>query len=215
MVDTNGDGDYADTGEGVNGTASSAFTWTYRGIGPSAMGVTQSSRTSGSGLLSENTVAGYHLVGWYPTSSTQFSCANPQGTTLPANFEIPISSTIEITLCNQIDNGTVIVHKDVQGPNGEDVTDNSNYFEVKLDAGTGQTISDNIAVTYLNVPAGNHTVTESLIDSDYTLYGISLVAGTSGNTGGLTVAVTNGGTTHVYVTNRQKTGTINVYKDVL
>ena len=108
----------------------------------------------------------------------------------------------------------IIVHKDVQGPNGEDVTDNSNYFEVRLDAGTGQAISDNITVTYNDVPVGSHTITESLIDSDYTLYGISSIAGTSGNTSGLTFNVTTG-TNHVYVTNRQKTGKITVVKDVV
>lgn len=113
-----------------------------------------------------------------------------------------------------IPKGTVIVHKDVQGPNGEDVTDNSNYFEVSLDGAAGQAISDNLTVIYNDVPVGNHTITESLIDSDYTLYGISTAPGTSGNTSGLTINVIIG-TNDVYVTNRQHSGTITVVKDVV
>ena len=214
MVDTNGDGDYLDTGEGLNGTASTAFTWTYRGIGPNVMGTTQSGLTSGTGSLSENTVTNYHLVGWYRNSG-EGSCANPDSTSLPASIEILTDQTVEITICNAINTGIVIVHKDVQGPNGENVTDLASHPQVSLDGATGQLINENFTVIYDNVPVGSHTITESFIDSNYTLYGISTVAGQVGTPAGLVVNVVSGQTVDVYVTNRQKSGTITVIKDVV
>jgi hypothetical protein len=111
--------------------------------------------------------------------------------------------------------GTIIVHKDVQGPNGEAITDTSNIFKVKLDGADEQNITDNGTVTYNNVAVGDHTVTESLVASGYSIYGIGTVAGTAGNTSGLTFTVTGGITTDVYVTNRQQNATITIHKNVV
>lgn len=141
-----------------------------------------------------------------------------------ASVSLDTTRSLDRNLANNTDSedttinpntGTVVVHKDVQGPNGEDVTDASNSFEVSLDGGAGQLVSDNIPHTYSNVPAGNHTITESLVDTDYTLYGISTAAGQVGTPAGLVVSVASGQTVDVYVTNRQKSGTITVIKDVV
>ena len=111
--------------------------------------------------------------------------------------------------------GTIIVHKDVQGPSGENITDTSNTFKVKIDGTDEQNITDNGTVTYNNVLTGNHTITESLVAAGYTLYGIGTTAGAGGNETGLTVAVAGGQTTHVYVTNRQQNATITIHKNVV
>lgn len=205
LVDTDGNGTF----ETSNPTD---FTWSLDTLGTNAMGGTVSGVDTGSHSVTENSVTNYHFVGWYQTSSRNFSCAQPEGTILPVSVSVTTGATTEITLCNAVNTGTVIVHKDVQGPTGQDVTDTSTNFQVSLDGGTGQDITDNSTVTYTNVIAGSHNVTESLISTDYTLYGIGTSAGVSGNTSGLTISVTYGGTTNVYVTNRQKYGSITVHK---
>jgi uncharacterized repeat protein (TIGR01451 family) len=203
-----------DFGSGFVDSNPGSFTWSLDTVGTNAMGSTVPGVSIGSHDVNENTVTDYHFVGWYPTASTQYSCASPEGTTLPVSVSVSANTTTDITLCNTINTGTIIVHKDVQDPNGEDVTDASNNFKVSLDGGTGQDISDDLTVVYNNVSVGSHTITESLVDTDYTLYGISQTQGQSGNLGGLTINVITG-TNHVYVTNRQKSGIITVIKDVV
>ncbi|KKT40269.1 hypothetical protein A3K29_02660 [Candidatus Collierbacteria bacterium RIFOXYB2_FULL_46_14] len=201
-VDLNGDGDYTDEGE----TGSTAWTWDITGGEQDIATGQTKTLTTGDYTISEDGQTDFSLVSW--------SCSD-DSRGITNSIPVTISSTpLTCTFNNARDTGTIVVYKDVQGPAGEDVTDNSNYFEVSLDSGTGQTISDNLTVTYNDIPVGSHTITESLIDSDYTLYGISNTAGGSGNTGGLTLNVTTG-TNNVYVTNRQKTGKIIVIKDVV
>ncbi len=55
---------------------------------------------------------------------------------------------VQCTFTNTLKTGTIVVHKDVQGPNGKDVTDISNNFTVELDGANSQTITDNIIITY-------------------------------------------------------------------
>jgi len=116
---------------------------------------------------------------------------------------------------NAQQNGTVIVHKDVQGPNGEVIDDISQNFTVRLDSANPQSLTDNDSYTYNNVAAGLHTITENTPPSGYTLYGISTTPGGSGNTGGLSVSVTAGQTTDVYVTNRQQQTKLTLTKTVI
>lgn len=211
FVDTNADNQYETEDASANVLG---FGWnlddssTYNNFGTPA-----TTLDTGNYDVYEKDVTDYHFVGWYFTGELDdndypYSCNNPQDTSYPINVNVDADKATEITLCNAIDTGTVVVHKDVQGPNGKDVADDSSNFQVSLDGGTGQNITDDETVTYDNVPVGSHTITESLIDPDYTLYGISETQGTSGNTQGLQINVVNDQTTHVYVTNRQKTGTI-------
>lgn len=213
LVDTDGNGTYdVNTDAGANALG---FNWNLDTVGTNDFGTAVNNVATGSHSVNENSVAGYHFVGWYLTSDTSKTCANTTNTTLPASVSVANGATTNITLCNARNTGTVVVHKDVQGPNGEDITDTSNNFTVQLDNANSETITDNGTVTYNDIPTGSHTVTESVVASNYTLYGISETQGTAGNTGGLQVSVATGATTHVYVTNRQNAGTITVEKEVL
>ncbi len=108
--------------------------------------------------------------------------------------------------------GTIIVHKDVQGPNGEAITDTSSTFKVKLDGADEQNITDNGTVTYSNVLAGTHTITESVIPAGYSLYDIT--PDSDSGTAGAQISVTAGQTTDVYVVNRQQATTLTLVKVV-
>jgi uncharacterized repeat protein (TIGR01451 family) len=115
------------------------------------------------------------------------------------------------TITNIRDTGTVVVHKDVQGPNGEDVTDTStNNFQVSLNDSNAQNITDNGIITYTNVPTGIHKITESYVSPNYTFYSITPDSDTQ--TSGAQITVSKNSTTDVYVTNRQKTGAVAGYK---
>lgn len=212
LVDSDGNGTFEGGNTEANGLG---FTWSLDTVGTNAMGSTVSGVNTGSHSVNESSVTDYHFVGWYLTSDTSRTCSNTTNTTLPAGITVSSNQTTEITLCNAINTGTVVVHKDVQGPNGEALTDTSNNFTIQLDSANDGTITDNGTVTYSNVVVGSHTVTESVVATGYTLYGISETQGAAGNTGGLSVNVASGQTTHVYVTNRQQTGTVTVVKDVL
>jgi cysteine-rich repeat protein len=161
-------------------------------------------------------------TGWYGVDETALTgwvrgstdCVRDDGGgQMYYNFYVGSGENVTCTYQNVRDTGTVVVHKDVQGPNGESVLDTSHTFQVSLDGAGTQNITDDGTVTYTNVPTGSHSVTESSIASDYNLYGISTSPDGSGHTGGLTVNVTNG-TTDVYVTNRQQTAHITVIKRV-
>lgn len=202
-VDANNDGTY----EGGNTEANVlGFTWSLDDGSPNAMGTTVSGIETTLPELThsvdESIASGYHFTGWYVTSNTDHSCANPQGVTLPINVNIAKDATTNITLCNARDTGTIVVHKDVQGPNGEDLIDTSNNFTVTLDDASGQSITDGATVTYNNVTTGNHTIGESVIPSGYSLYSITPTP----------AAVTYGQTTDVYVVNRQQSATLYLVK---
>jgi len=207
LVDTNGDGTFETTNPGN-------FTWSVDGTGTNTMGTGVSGFTTGTHSINENNVSDYHPVTWYITADNTQNCSN-SNRTLPANIIVNKDQTSEITICNARDTGTVIVHKDVQGPIGEVVSDTSTNFTVDLDGSNSQNIKDGDMYTYTNVPTGDHTVHETNVSPNYTLYGISLTTGTEGSTGGLSFSVNKDQTTHVYVTNRQKKATITVEKIVL
>lgn len=110
-TDGNGDGDYQDSGEGVNESDSNGFTWSIDGSGTNAIGSTVAGVTTGNHDIGENTVAGYHFVGWFTTSKTQYSCTNPEGTTLPVSVAVAKNKIAEITLCNARDTGSITIIK--------------------------------------------------------------------------------------------------------
>ena len=58
LLDNDGNGSF----ETVN---PNSFFWYFASTGPYVMGSNQSNFNVGSYSLTENTVAGYHLVGWY------------------------------------------------------------------------------------------------------------------------------------------------------
>lgn len=212
LVDSNGDGTF----EGGNTEANTlGFRWSLDGSGTNTMGSTVSGVNTGAHSVNENSVTDYHFVGWYLTSDISKTCSNTTNNTLPASISVSNGVTSEITLCNAINTGTIVVHKDVQGPTGQDIIDTSSNFTVQLDSANSKSITDNGTATYSGILVGSHTVTESVVATGYTLYGISETQGAAGNTGGLPVSVVSDQTTHVYVTNRQNTGTIVVVKDVL
>lgn len=114
---------------------------------------------------------------------------------------------------NSLATGTIIVHKDVQGPNGEDITDTSHSFTVKLDGSNPQTFTDGGTVTYSNVPSGTHTITEDTPLAGYTLDNIT--PDSDIGTAGAQITVHPGQTTNVYVVNRQQQATLIVTKIVI
>jgi uncharacterized repeat protein (TIGR01451 family) len=109
--------------------------------------------------------------------------------------------------------GNIIVHKDVQGPNGQAVADTSATFKVKLDGANEQPIIDGGTVTYPNVNSGTHTISESVIPDGYSLYSYSPdTDAVIGN--GAQVTVPAGQTLDVYIINRQNPTTLTVVKTV-
>ena len=118
----------------------------------------------------------------------------------PLNVTLNEDDDIVCTITNTLQNGTIVVHKDVQGPVGENIVDTSQNFTVQLDGANGQTVTDGGTVTYLDVSSGSHTITESVIPAGYVLY--SITPDSNGATTGAQVTVVPGQTTDVYVVNR-------------
>ena len=163
------------------------------------------------GTLAANASATVVIVGTVSTTATSIRNTAAVTTTTPETSTANNSAFADTTI-NQ--SGTIKVHKDVQGPNGESVTDTAPTFKVELDGTNEQSIQDGTTATYNNVASGSHTITESVASSDYSLYGISATAGQVGTPSGLSVNVSGGQTVDVYVTNRQKQAHITVVKVV-
>ena len=106
---------------------------------------------------------------------------------------------------------SITVHKNVLNPDGGEVVDNTN-FTVRLDNSDPRTINESTDATYSGLLAGNtYTVTEDS-PSNHDLVSIS-PDGNGGVTGAQVTVVA--GNNDVYVVNKQKKATINVYKDVV
>ncbi|OGH03139.1 MAG: hypothetical protein A2798_01780 [Candidatus Levybacteria bacterium RIFCSPHIGHO2_01_FULL_37_17] len=90
------------------------FSWSLDGSGTNTMGSPVNDVEPGEHSVDESSVSGYHFVGWFP-SNQDYSCESlPEPAayhTLPAVIEVEPGETNEITICNAIDNGTLIVHK--------------------------------------------------------------------------------------------------------
>lgn len=129
-------------------------------------------------------------------------------------LDVPVLDEQDIvcTITNSLQNGSIVVHKDVSGPNGEDIVDASQNFTVKLDGANSQSITDGGTVTYSDVATGTHTITEDAPPAGYTLY--SITPDSDGGLDGAQVTVAAGQTTDVYVTNRQQNTTLTLTKSV-
>ncbi|MBI5037148.1 MAG: DUF11 domain-containing protein [Candidatus Kerfeldbacteria bacterium] len=194
-VDTNGDGTF----DGGNTEAASlGFVWGIDAESPArAMGSSETVVT-GNYDINENSVTNYHLSGWY-TNGSDYSCENPESTTLPANIDITKDSTTEITLCNTRDTGIITFEKIV---NGDALV---SRWIFTIDGVLGSWMSGD-SVT---LPTGSYTVFESGPDG-YTNTDVSGVCSPSTPGQGLLTVDTNGGT--CTFTNTRDTGTITGLK---
>jgi uncharacterized repeat protein (TIGR01451 family) len=115
-VDTNGDGIFE--GDDVVGNTL-GFRWQI-GSGPwNDMGTTVKNPVNNNGYfyVNENSVSGYHFVGWYLLGSGGHSCTSPEPGGLPYRFTAN-STNRSIVLCNARDTGNLIVNKVVTNNNG-------------------------------------------------------------------------------------------------
>ena len=187
------------------------FRWILDGGAPHAMGSTVGNVLIGDHDITENSPANYHFVGWYTTGSEQFSCANPEGTTLPVTVAVNKNATASITLCNARDTGTVIVHKllDTNNDGQIDQTDPAGWFW-GVDNGQSHIAMGGSAT----VPTGSVSLTEEQ-HADYhnvswaCYIGDTKIANGTGET--IHLDLTTKGIT-CWFTNARDVGTITVHK---
>ncbi len=177
LVDSDGDGTY----EGSNSEANTLeFVWGIDSDTPArAMGSDVELDTD-SYTVTENSVTGYHFVGWYYTGQ-EGSCSVPDGDSLPVALNVTKGLT-EITLCNARDTGSVIVHKliDADGniQTSDDRTDAGEWeFTVEGNGGdtnssSSQTTDVNGLATFSSLKTGDYNVGETP-QKDYELLSAS------------------------------------------
>lgn len=111
LVDADADGTF----EGDNTAASElGFMWGFDEEVPArAMGSTASNVPTGSHGITENTVSGYKLTGWYYTYNDEedYSCQDPRDAESLGDIEVSKNDTTSITLCNVAEKGTITIHK--------------------------------------------------------------------------------------------------------
>jgi hypothetical protein len=217
MIDTDGDGAYdvaSDTGANTLG-----FRWGY-----STTPATNTTDFGGSVLLDtdtyslyENSVSGYHVTGWYPTTDTQYSCTSPKGTSLPASATVTSGNTTEITICNARDTGTIQVVKDVDP---DDSKTSSWDFEITGSTNnTANGIHDTESSTVFTSTTGNYSIEETgTVLGDYTttyecLNGSNSVTSGTGTTASFTLST--GMNVVCTFTNSVKKGKIIVKKSMV
>ncbi|MFC1662706.1 SpaA isopeptide-forming pilin-related protein, partial [Patescibacteria group bacterium] len=172
LVDTNGDGQY----DGDNTEANNiGFRW---GIVPGSnnklMGSTETVVT-GNYDVTENSVPGYHFVGWYADfPGANFSCDEPYGTTLPVNLDVQKDELTEITLCNARDTGGLILQKHVINTYGGNADASDFTMHVKHNSVdvTNSPQAGSESGTLYTLPTGEYTVSESNLPTGYTQVGV-------------------------------------------
>lgn len=180
------------------------------------MGSTVAGIPSGTHEVRENSVTGYHFAGWYTTGSTQFSCTNPEGLTLPVNVSIAQNSQVSLTLCNARDTGGLIVKKQDANGSPMDVVVNVSGPSLTAQANTGLIGTYNFG----QVPTDAYVITETSL-AGYTATGwecsISNGGGVQAGTGGSiqNATVVANQTTTCTFTNARDTGSLIVHKQVL
>ena len=107
---------------------------------------------------------------------------------------------------------TITVTKDILNPDGSAVADPTGGFTVTLNAASQQPIAEGVIATYSNLGPGTYTIVENTIPSNFTFDSYSIDEDT--NTPGAQITVESGETENLVVSNRQKTATITVVKDV-
>ncbi len=205
LADTDGNGSYETSNPGT-------FTWTLDGGSTKAMGSTVSHVLTGTHSVDETVAANYHFVGWYRTGSTQYSCANPEGTSRPISVDVTSDTTTSITLCNARDTGGLTVIKAID-TNGDGIVDDYNTgWTWDLDGG-----NQNYAMgSTQTVTTGSHDVAEDQQANYHSTGWVCVDSETqaalgSGSGTSLTVNVTTHGATCTF-TNARDTGTIDGYK---
>jgi hypothetical protein len=159
-VDGNGDGIY----EGSNAEANTlGFDWGLDATTPARdMGSSATNVPTGNHTVTEDNVNGYVFTGWYLSSDTQFSCANPRGTTLPVNITVIKDATTSVTLCNQIQKGSLTIVKDARPNSAQDFTFTRSFgSNFSLDDDSDSTLSN--TQSYTNLVPGSYTVTEQAV----------------------------------------------------
>ena len=167
QVDGDGNGTY----EGGNTEANTlGFDWGLdRDSVNNDMGTTLSSILAGAHTVTENSVSGYHFVGWYPTGNEQYSCTSPQATSLPVSINVVNAQTTSITFCNARDTGTLKLIKNIVFDNGgtADTSDFSLYVKQNGVDVTGSPAAGSDTGTVYTLPTGDYTVGEESPPSGY------------------------------------------------
>jgi uncharacterized repeat protein (TIGR01451 family) len=158
VVDANGYGTF----EGGNTEANVLdFDWGMDAETPARdMGTTANSVATGAHNVTEDSIPGYHVVGWYPTGDTQYSCANPKGTSATAAISVAKDATTAITFCNAIDAGSITIIKDVV--NALDANDPSTFdFTLSGTAADAFALGDNGQKVYPSATTGYYKISEA------------------------------------------------------
>ncbi len=158
-LDADGNGTY----EGGNSEAQALnMFWKLDGGANTTFGGTITGQTTGNHQVTETSPAGYHFTGWYNTTNTQQSCANPAGTTLPVTVSVSANLTSGITLCNARDTGSIKVVKKVINDNGGGLSASDFTTHVKI-AGNevvGSPAAGSASGKTYTLPTGVYTVSE-------------------------------------------------------
>ncbi len=118
------------------------------------------------------------------------------------------SNTVTTTLTTGC-SGTLIVHKNVVNFQNGEVID-TNPFTVQVNGTNDKTVAENQDASY-TLPAGTYTVAELIaLAPNYQLVGYSV--DNDPNLAGAQITVTNGHTTEVTITNKQKPSSISGMK---
>lgn len=175
--------------------------WTMALSGPtSTSGITQ--EVSGCVTFSNLSAGNYSVTetnttGWHPVTG------------LTQNVTLGLNDSKTVYFGNQ-QLGSIVVHKDVVGPNSEDIDDTTNNFKVSLNNLNEETITDGGTVTYDGLVAGsNYTISESFIPAGYEFVSLS-VNGQSVSK----ITVLPGQATHVYIVNKQKPSQLTLTKQI-
>src|SRR3989344_2869588 len=151
--------DDAATNWDITVTGPSTFNDTLQGDDSTGLRVVNPSTNNNKYSISESAGSGTNLANYTSTWSctTNGTITSSGSGTSITDLVVSAGSIVRCTFTNTLQNGTVIVHKDVQGPSGGSVTDTSQNFSVQLDGGGTQSITDDGTVTYNDVSAGAHS----------------------------------------------------------
>ncbi len=215
QVDLNGDGDYLDEGETSNDIANElGFRWKLNSGENQNMGAqVDSVPTTISGsveyTVSENTIDGYHFVGW----STNGSCTDPN-TSSPINVTVNKGVLSTITLCNARDTGTITIVKDASPDSSDSFKFTGNLGEFDLvDDGGDNSLYKKI---FTGVGSDTYTVTEPAVKG-WTLDSITCEGGSDVKTNNRNAVIKLSSDENVTCTfkNTRDTGSITIIKEAL
>ncbi len=164
---------------------------------------------TGTTTVYENSVSGYHFVGWFTSNNNEddedqiYSCTNPQGTTLPISVSITKGNTTQITLCNARDNGKIKIVKNTIGGNGT-----FNFTTAGLSNFSLTTSNNSSDITFSDLLiSGSYSVSET-VQTDWDLTSSSCDHGTPSS-----ITVLAGQITTCTFTNTKK-ATLTLVKNV-